>query len=195
MRRRAFLAGGATGIAGALAGCIGDLLGEEVTESFSNSYDVTAETVVAVSNRNGQVTVRGTDAARLTVSGTKRARSESALDSIEVDVVEGEQFVVAVVFSSGSNFSSRSVDLTVEVPSVASVDRVATSNGNVTVESVAGDVRATSSNGNVTATDVSGYVRLEASNGNVQARGTTGINGAAPRTETLTSTSWRCATT
>jgi DUF4097 and DUF4098 domain-containing protein YvlB len=178
MRRRTLLAGVGTITTAGLAGCFGAVFETTVSESFENSYDVSDETILTVSNRNGNVTVRDTDNDQLTVAGEKRANSESALDEISVDVTTGEQFVVEVSFGSGSNFEQRSVDLTIDVPTGATVDQLETSNGNVTVTGVTGDVSATTSNGNVEVTDVDGFVDCDSSNGNVRVRGATGVAGA-----------------
>lgn len=178
MQRRALLSGAGGLAAAALAGCLEDLTGPRVTESFSNSYDVSPETVVAISNRNGDVTVSRSLDDQLSVSGEKRANSQSGLDSISIDVTGGEQFVVEVNFGSGGEFSNRSVELEVEVPQGVAVDRARTANGDVTVSEVRGDVRATTSNGEVEVTDVSGYVEVESTNGDVRVRDTTGVGDA-----------------
>lgn len=178
MRRRTLLAGVGIAATGALAGCTDSLLGSDATESFSQEYDVSGETTVAVGNRNGDVTVQESGEDALVVSGEKRASSQSGLDSTTVDVTEGEEFVVDVSFEPGSDFSNRRVDLTVEVPEGVEVERVETVNGAVTVEDVRGDLEAVTTNGSVEVTDVSGYVRGESSNGGVEIRGTTGLAGA-----------------
>lgn len=165
-------------LSGSLAGCLGDFGGAPVTESFSRGYTVSPETTVAISNRNGPVTVEPASGDELTVSGEKRAGSQEGLDSVSVDVVEGERFVVSVRFSSGSDFSNRSVDLTVGVPDGVVVDRANTANGNVEVTGVRGDLSAVTANGRVEVTDVSGFVRGESVNGDVRIRNTTGLAGA-----------------
>ena len=178
MRRRQLLAGVGTVASATLAGCFGAVFGTTVSESFENSYDVTDETTLTVSNRNGNVTVRDTDDEQLTVAGEKRAGSEDALDEISVDVTTGDQFAVQVSFGSGSAFEQRSVDLTIDVPRGVTVDQLATSNGTVSASDVSGDVSASTSNGNVEMTDVDGYVDCDTSNGNVRVRGATGLDGA-----------------
>lgn len=178
MRRRTLLAGIGTVTTAGLAGCLGTVFGTTVSESFENSYDVSDETTLTVTNRNGNVTVRDTDDDQFTVAGEKEAGSESALEEISIDVTTGEQFVVDVSFGSGSNFEQRSVDLTIDVPTSVTVDQLETSNGNVTATDVTGDVSATTSNGNVELTDIDGFVDCDSSNGNVRVRGTTGLAGA-----------------
>jgi DUF4097 and DUF4098 domain-containing protein YvlB len=178
MRRRTLLASVGTAASASVAGCFGALFGTTVSESFENSYDVSEETVLTVSNRNGNVTVRDTDDEQLTVAGEKRASSDEGLDDITVDVTTGEQFAVQVSFGSGSAFDRRSVDLTIDVPDVVTVESLKTSNGNLRVSDVSGDLSATTSNGNVEVTGVDGYVDCDTSNGNIRARGTTGIDGA-----------------
>lgn len=175
--RRRFVAAGA-GAVGALAGCLGSAFGETVTETVSESYDVGPETVVSVSNRNGDVTVDPTDDDELSLTGEKRANSESGLDSISIDVTEGERFSVEVTFQSGSDFESRSVDLTVAVPDGVRVTRAATENGDVSAGGVRGDLEARTSNGTVELFDVDGFVGAETTNGDVVVRDTTGLDGA-----------------
>jgi DUF4097 and DUF4098 domain-containing protein YvlB len=177
MDRRALLASTGSVFVASLAGCLG-VFDADVTSDFENSYDVTDGATLAVDNRNGDVNVESADGDQLVVAGEKRASSESALETIQVDVTGEESVAVDVTFESGAGFSSRSVDLTVAVPDGVTVEAAASSNGDVTVEDVTGDVAATTSNGEVEMTDVDGYVRCETSNGDVRARGTTGLTGA-----------------
>lgn len=103
MRRRSLLATiGGTATA-SLAGCLGSLLGTTVSESFEDSYEVSGETTLAVTNQNGNLDVEPADGETLTVSGEKRAGSEDALSDISVDVITGEQFVVEVSLGSDAN--------------------------------------------------------------------------------------------
>ena len=178
MRRRALLATTGSVIGGSLTGCVGGIFGADETESFDESYDVTDGSVLTVTNRNGDVTVRETGAEQLTVSGEKRAGTESGLAAISVDVETGEQTSVGTQLGSGSSFSNRSVELVVDVPTGMTVETVSSANGDVTVEEVSGDVSAVSSNGDVEVRDVDGYARCESTNGDVRARGTTGLRGA-----------------
>lgn len=168
MQRRALLSSGIVAL-GSLAGCVG-AFGTTVTAEVSETHEVSPETVVSISNRNGDVTVDPTDDEQLTVTGLKRASSEEALDSVSVEVTPGEQFVVAVNFESGSEFDSRSVDLTVAVPDGVRVDRARTDNGDVDVDCLAmrGDVTCRTTSGDATVSvgeDVSATVRLETTNG------------------------------
>jgi hypothetical protein len=178
MYRRRVLAAGGAAVLGGVAGCLQFGVGDEVTETFEDSYAVDPETTVAVANVNGDVTVEPADGDEVTVEGRKVAASQSALDSITVDVVEGERFVVDVRFGSGSSFESRRVDLTVGVPEGVAVARAATTNGDVRASGVRGDLTVVTTNGDVTVEDVAGFVRAETTNGDVELRGTTGIRGA-----------------
>lgn len=178
VKRRRFFAGVAVSVVGLLSGCVDDIVGSPVSEPFSTDHTVSDETTVTVSNRNGPVTVQQADGDRVTVSGTKRASSQEALDSIDIDVVEGEQFMINVRFGSGSDFSNRNVALTVDIPTGVAVDRATTANGDVSVTGVRGDLTATTTNGDVDVADVSGFVRGETTNGDVQIRATTGLTRA-----------------
>lgn len=178
MKRRAVLSGAGTAVVSSLAGCAGDLLGTPATASFSDSYAVSTETTVTISNRNGPVTVQPSSGDELTISGEKQAASQKGLESISIDVVEDKRFVINVRFASGSDFSNRQVDLTVGIPDGVAVDVANTANGDVTVDDVRGDLNATTANGTVDVTNVSGYVRGETTNGNVRIRNCTGVRGA-----------------
>ncbi len=176
MQRRALLATSVAAL-GSLAGCVG-AFGSTVSAEVSETHEVSPETVVSVSNRNGDVTVDPTDADELTVTGLKEASSEEALDSMSVEVTTGEQFLVEVTFESTSEFDARSVDLTVEVPDGVRVDRARTENGDVNAGGVAGDLAAATTNGDVELHGVDGYVDAESTNGDVTVRDATGLDGA-----------------
>jgi DUF4097 and DUF4098 domain-containing protein YvlB len=178
MQRRALLASTGCALTAGLAGCLDSALGVSETESFERSYDATDGTVLSATNRNGDVTVRETGGEQLSVSGQKRASTQSGLEEITVDVAAGERLTVEGRFGPGSAFTSRSVDLVVEVPAGVTVDGVATANGDVTVEDVAGDVSAVTENGDVTVSGVDGYVQCNTTNGDVRARGTRGLTWA-----------------
>lgn len=177
MQRRALLSSGLVAV-GSLAGCVGAFSGVTVTEEVSETHEVSPETVVSISNRNGDVRVDPVDGNRLTVTARKEASSEAALDSVSVEVSPGEQFTVQVDFESGSEFEARSVDLALEVPNGVRVDRASTDSGDVNVGGVAGDVAAETTNGDVELYGVDGYVTAETTNGSVTVRDATGLDGA-----------------
>lgn len=178
MNRRSALAAATATLTGALAGCSTDLLGGTVTSSFESTHDVPEGAAVTVTNRNGSVTVTDSADDRLQVSGEKRAASRDGLDSMEVEVVTGNRVAVQAQFADGSEFSNRSVDLTVALPDGTEAERALTGNGNVRARSVTGDLHATTTNGSVELRDVDGVVRAETTNGSVTARNTTGLAGA-----------------
>lgn len=177
MRRRGFIASMGIGVAGTLSGCIGHFT-SNVSETFSSTHTVVDEATVAIRNRNGPVNVQKANDNKLTVSGTKQARSQEGLDSIDIEVIEDKQFVINVRFGSDSNVSDRNVALTVEVPEGVPVDRADTANGDVTVTGVEGDLHAMTSNGEIEVAGVTGFVSGETTNGDVQIRDTTGLSGA-----------------
>ncbi|MFB6253084.1 MAG: DUF4097 family beta strand repeat-containing protein [Halobacteriaceae archaeon] len=179
MQRRQLLKGVGVLSTTALAGCEGRLIGEPtMATDFSDSYPVSPETKVAISNRNGPVTVHPTDNDQLQILGSKQANSQSGLDSIDIEVITGERFVINVRFAAGSDFANRSVDLDIGIPTGVNVDIVNTANGDVTVRGVRGDVNATTVNGTVQLQDISGFVRGSSTNGNVTVQNCTGITGA-----------------
>jgi DUF4097 and DUF4098 domain-containing protein YvlB len=178
MRRRVLLSGAAVVAAGGLAGCLGILEGHPVFETFSETYTVSPDTPVVVSNRNGPVDITRTDGDVVTVSGEKRAESQSGLDDITIDVVEGAQLVIQAQFGSESGISNRRVSLSVGLPAGVPLAAANTTNGDVTVTDVEGDVTAGTVNGTVDVDDVDGFVRVQSTNGDVRSRNCTGLRGA-----------------
>ena len=173
--RRRFLAAGATTALAGLAGCVG-FTGPDVTESGSLTFDV-PDGVVAVENRNGDVTVEPHDGESVVVEFLKAGRSQEAIDAVTVEggAADGD-LVVGTAYDD--RVRNASVDLTVRVPDGGRVGSVGTANGDVVVREVGGDVRASTTNGDARAIDVDGYVSVRSSNGDAEARGTTGLSGA-----------------
>jgi hypothetical protein len=178
MDRRSYLASAGAVATVPLAGCAFDIpVNDAVTDTVTESYDVSGETVVSVTNRNGSVTVEPASGDRLAVSADRRAGSRAGLDSVSLDIVEGERFVVAVRYAASSDYSLRRADLTVSLPSGVQIDQTNTVNGDVTVEDVPGDAVARTNNGDISLDGVDGFVRATTNNGSVTTRGTTGIAG------------------
>jgi len=165
-------------VTGALAGCSTELFGSTVTRSFESDHDVSEDSVVTVTNRNGSVTVTDSADEKLRVSGEKRAASQDGLDSMAVEGVNGARVAVRVAFADGEEFSNRSVDLTVALPGTAEIERARTANGSIRASDVGGDLRAITTNGSVELRDLYGFVHAETTNGNVTVRNTTGLAGA-----------------
>lgn len=133
---------------------------------------------MTVTNRNGSVTITDSADDRLRVSGEKRATSQDGLDSMEVEVITDERVAVQVKFADSSEFTNRSVDLTVALPNGAAIGRALTTNGSVRASDVTGDLQATTTNGSVELRDIDGFVRAKTTNGNVTVRNTAGLLGA-----------------
>lgn len=159
MDRRPVLVGLGTASMAALSGCLDGLPGSRVSEPISNAFPVAEETSVPLTNRNGPVDVEPADGDALTLSGEKHASSQDGLDSISIEVIQGERFAVNVRFARGSQYRSRSVDLIVGIPSGRKVNRVTTWNGPITARDLDGDLSAATANGDVDLTGIRGYVR------------------------------------
>jgi hypothetical protein len=174
-RRRVLLGCGAA-VTG-LAGCAfpGGLESEQTSEEVS----IPAETPLAVTNRNGDVTIEGGGGDTATFEIRKATRYGAELfDRVEVRAeMDGEQFHVETIDDTpaGRNVS---VDLTISLPADVLVARVRTQNGDVQVVDVSGDATLRTTNGDVRADGVDGYLTLRSGNGDVEARSISGIDGA-----------------
>lgn len=180
MKRRSFVGGIGTALAGLLAGCVtGTPLSPDVSRSETKTYDVADGTRLGVDNRNGSVTVRSDDVDAVEVDVTVSGRTVAAIDGTTVAAEETDDVILLQTsFGDDVDASKVSVSLTVRCPDGVRVGRVRTTNGSVEVTDVAGDATVESSNGSVTAENVAGSVALGTSNGNVRAEGIDGLRGA-----------------
>ncbi|MCU4719654.1 DUF4097 family beta strand repeat-containing protein [Halapricum hydrolyticum] len=176
-QRRTFLIGCVTVASGA-AGCVWP--GTLTSARTSEELDVPSGTAVVVENRNGDVLVEGGQTAILEIEKSTRYGSE-LLEKVNVEAsADGDRFRIETIDRTPPN-QSVSVDVTLSVPDGVSVERVETTNGDVTARDVSGDATLRGTNGDVLADGVEGYVTVRSGNGDVRTRGVTGLDGARTR--------------
>ena len=150
----------------------------EVTEEFHQTYPLSADGSVGVSNINGAVKIVAWDRNEVKVDAVKRAYTQERLREAKINVDADPNNVHVETEYPEYRWSSRdgerhenpaSVEYTLTVPRGARVDRVDLVNGDLTIEGVAGAVRASSVNGRVQARGLTGTVNLSVVNGRLEA--------------------------
>jgi hypothetical protein len=167
--KRAFLVAGALVLGVALNGCIGGDFGMPFRATVDETRPLAANGEFSLENTNGSVRLASWDEPRVRIEAVKRARSERALEELQVEIVaEGDRLSVRTRYPRPHWMSGGgSVEYRVSVPRGARV-RVTNVNGRVEVGGVQGSVRASTVNGSVDVTDAGGAVEASAVNGSVE---------------------------
>ena len=150
----------------------------DVTEKFDQTYPLSANGKVRVSNVNGPIVVEAWDRNEVRVEATKIADSAETLGEVTIKV-EARADLISVEADyenwrwGGRDRQSPSRKLEVHfklsVPRGASLDEVETVNGEVTVSDLTGVVKISAVNGNVAAANLRGTANLSTVNGTVNA--------------------------
>jgi hypothetical protein len=151
--------------------------GDELTEMFSQTYPLSPTGRVSIANINGDVHINVWDQASVKVDAVKRARSQTGLSRVTIDVTNTADSVqVKTKYPEDRNYSGRnredswaSVEYTLTVPRRARLDGAELVNGSLDVEGVQGDVNASLVNGTVKASGLGGEVKLSTVNGGIDA--------------------------
>ncbi len=147
------------------------------TEKFDQTYPLSANGFVNISNINGSITIEVWDRNEVRLVATKTADSAEALQRVKLDIdATTEKFSVAadhgmnrIVLNKNRSADVR-VDMKLWVPRTVSLDAVEAVNGTVTVAGVKGPVvRLTVVNGTINAEGISGNAELSTVNGEVRA--------------------------
>jgi len=155
-----------------LSGCFGP----NVTDYFNGSYAVSEQTILKLTNINGNVEITGWDGNNVTVNAVKKSSfGKEELDKIKIDVTSSENYLNIETIYTGLSTIQGSVDYNIKVPRTIHIESVTTSNGAIQIIDSLGDVKTLSSNGAIIINNVDGYVSAETSNGHIEVKGTAGI--------------------
>jgi hypothetical protein len=167
--KRWFHVAGAVGLGFALNGCIGGDFGQPFHATVDETRPLAANGEFSLENTNGSVRLASWDEARVRIEAVKRARSERALQELQVEIVgEGDRLSVRTRYPRPHWMGGAgSVEYRVSVPRGARV-RLSNVNGRVEVEGVQGSVRASTVNGSVDVTGAGGEVEASSVNGSVE---------------------------
>jgi DUF4097 and DUF4098 domain-containing protein YvlB len=149
----------------------------DLTEEFHQTYPLTADGRVSLSNLNGDVRVSAWDRNEVKVDAVKRAFTQERLQEAKIDVRSGPSYVdIKTDYPDNNTWDYRdrreqpaSVDYTLTIPRAARLEEVNLVNGALAIEGVTGPVHASSVNGHVTARGLAGTVNLSVVNGRLEA--------------------------
>jgi hypothetical protein len=124
--------------------------GNELTDTFSQVYPLTATGRVNIVNINGDVHVNVWDQNSVKVEAIKRAYSRERLSEVTVDVQSAADILtIKTRYPEDRNYSGRnredswaSVEYTITVPRRARLDGAELVNGSLDIQGVQGDVHA-----------------------------------------------------
>lgn len=154
------------------------------TETFEETYPVTAGTSLDIENRNGSITIVPVDGDSIVVRAVKRTSwGKSEFDKIHIEVTKGDPFtVVTKVLREPARVS---VEYELRIPRSMLVRTANTTNGSIEVTGVKGTMELHTSNGSVTAENIDGAVDAMTTNGNVALRRLTAVTGATTTNGTI----------
>ncbi len=148
-----------------------------LTEEFHQTYPITADGRVELSNINGDVHISSWDRNEVKVDAVKYADTKEQLDAAKIEVDAGQDYVSIRTqypdhdhtFERGSHHNPASVEYTVTVPRTASLEKISLVNGALNISGVRGEVRASCVNGQLEAKNLAGEAKLSTVNGRLDA--------------------------
>jgi DUF4097 and DUF4098 domain-containing protein YvlB len=148
-----------------------------LTEEFHQTYPITPDGRVDLSNINGDVHISSWDRGEVKVDAVKYADTKEQLDEARIEVDAGKDYVSIRTkypdhdhtFNWGSRHNPASVEYTLTVPRTVRLDEINLVNGALDVAGVTGEVRASCVNGRLEAKNLSGEAKLSTVNGRLDA--------------------------
>jgi DUF4097 and DUF4098 domain-containing protein YvlB len=148
-----------------------------LTEEFHQTYTITPEGRVELSNINGDVHISSWDRNEVKVDAMKYADTKEQLDEARIEVDASKDSVSIRTkypdhdhtFNWGSHNNPASVEYTVTVPRTVRLDEINLVNGALDVTGLTGEVRASCVNGRLEAKNLSGEAKLSTVNGRLDA--------------------------
>lgn len=148
-------------------------------ERFEQSYPISANGRVSVSNVNGSIVVEAWDRNEVKLEAVKTADTREALSSVQLKISSrADYFSVEADYDSWrrdqgekgwKNQARLEVQFKLTVPKGAILDEVETVNGSVTVSNFTNITKVSAVNGNVNAANIRGTANLSTVNGEVMA--------------------------
>lgn len=145
------------------------------TESNELTGSLTENATLHLENVNGRITVEGWESDRYEVVITKKSKTESNLDLVDIQqhiTDDRLEIIVKLPKKKGvlkwGNIEA-SVDLTVRVPFNLSKATVKTVNGGLDIEGLTSSVKASTVNGGIVARTLGGEADISSVNGGIQA--------------------------
>jgi len=146
------------------------------TEHFEQTYPLSANGVVSVSNVNGSISIDGWERNEVKLEYTKTADSRERLSRVEIRIsAQPDRFSVETDYGNSGNNRGWHGDgkLTVEyrlmVPRGAVLSEIETVNGSASIANLVNIMKVSAVNGSVSANNIRGTAKLSTVNGEVRA--------------------------
>ena len=147
-----------------------------VTETFKQSYPLTADGTVHLDNLNGDIDIVAWDKPEVAVEAEKRAKNDEQLKRIEIMVdAQPAKLSIKTKYAKHAGWSlfghnEGAVRYKLMVPAGARLDKIDSVNSAIGVTNVHGAVNLNTVNGGITATGLTADARLESVNGSLRAQ-------------------------
>jgi len=148
------------------------------TEEFHQTYPLSANGRVELSNINGAVHISGWDRNEVKVDAVMRAWSEQRLDEAKIKINSSENSISIrteypdhnhTFWNDDHHDQPASVEYTLTVPRNARLDSIDLVNGSLDLQGVSGEIKASCVNGKLAARDLGGRADLSTVNGKLEA--------------------------
>ncbi len=151
---------------------------DELTEEFHQTYPLTADGRVSLSNINGSAHIVGWDRNEVKVDAVKYARNKERLEEAKIVVhASNDQVSIKTQYPEHDgnwnwhhDDNPASVEYTITVPRGAQLDKIELINGGLDIKGVTGEVQASCINGSLDATELGGRIQLSTINGTLRAQ-------------------------
>jgi DUF4097 and DUF4098 domain-containing protein YvlB len=148
-----------------------------LTEEFHQTYPITPDGRVELSNINGDVHISSWDRNEVKVDAVKYADTKEKLDEAKIEVDAGKEYVSIrtkyrehdLTFNRWSHNNPATVEYTLTVPRKVRLDEINLVNGALDLTGVSGEVRASCVNGRLQAKNLAGEAKLSTVNGRLDA--------------------------
>ena len=162
-------------------------LGARETESFTQTYPLTANGRVNLENVNGSVEIIGWDQPSVKLEAVKTGPSKEDLEHIHLRIdSEPDRLSVKTEYDRKTFLRSwqGEVRYTLHVPADANLERISAVNAGLLIRDMRGPVQLKTVNGRIEATGLTGAGHFETVNGSmkIQYAGLTGIDELSLRT-------------
>ena len=177
IRRSPILLAGIAALLLTVQAYAGDHSGE-LTAEFHQTYPLSADGRVSLSNINGAAHIVGWDRNEVKVDAIKYARRQERLDEAKI-IVDASSSRVSIRtqypehdnnWDSSRDDNPASVEYTITVPRGARLDKIELVNGGLDIKGVSGEIEASCVNGSLVASELGGRVELSTVNGSLKAQ-------------------------
>ena len=134
------------------------------------TFSLASDGHLSLENINGDVVIEAWDRDEVTVATTIDAKSQSALDDVEIRIdASGDSIHIETVYPKErrERYDAAKVHYTIQMPRNAGIRELELVNGSLSLRGITGDVAAELVNGKAEARDLAGNVELSTVNGSL----------------------------